>query len=82
MTECKQKTQKQFYVRFKKIKDLSLLGTGRVICAKNKESAKSKFIRQFPLSPKPKITGVTELRWKEKLKKYWNGFSGFFGELQ
>ena len=60
--ECKQKTQKQYYVRFKRIKGLSLMGNGRVICAKSKESAKSKFIREFPLSPKPKVTGVTEIK--------------------
>ena len=62
MAECKQKTQKQYYVRFKRIKNLSLMGTGRVVCAKSKESAKSKFIRNFPLSPKPKVTGVTEMK--------------------
>lgn len=60
--ECKQKTQKQYYVRFKRIKGLSLMGSGRVVCAKSKDSAKSKFIRQFPLSPKPKVTGVTEIK--------------------
>ena len=61
MMECKQKTQKQYYVRFKRIKGLSLMGVGRVICAKSRASAKAKFRKTFPVRPVPIVTGVTEV---------------------
>lgn len=54
--------KRMYWVRFKRIKGLSLLGKGKLVYARNRDAARRKFTRNFPINPKPKVTGITEIK--------------------
>lgn len=60
VNRCKRKGQKEYFIRYKRIKDLPSLSGKETICAKSEKTARNKFKRT--VLGRQKILSIKELK--------------------